>query len=380
MPSSLSISSSRARRLYRSYAFAVLGTTVAMLLVSVTILQWWPQVLYWRAWEYFDEIGNREADPALSTWHGYERGDLSRRFTLRYQDAWPTHVTSDAEGYRATPCVTAAGYQILLQGESHMWASGLSDHETIPWRLSQLLDRPVFNGGRAPDWLSRVLPHPKLRNVKIVVEAPASHLIVPGIFKGGFALKEWGPYRVHRKEPRIARIAFRRYFLPAHLVRHLAFASDLWRPWTIFATEQKLLAIEIYGTVHRVLTGRQQTDELIRDIVAYARGVEAQGYIYVFAPMPHVRFPYSMDRDDYFPNLVKELASHGVRAIDLHSPFWEHRGRALYLRTDTHLNAAGADLAARTIADYLRTEGLLDLLPKTSCALADNVGLANGGR
>jgi hypothetical protein len=371
MQSSSSTFSSSIRLRYRNYSVAVLGSVVLTLLVSAAVLHWWPQFLYWRAWEYFDEIGNREANPEMWTWHRYEKGDHSRNFVFRYQDSWPTHVSSDADGYRSTPCVTAAGYEILLQGESHMWASGISDHETIPWRLSQLLDRPVFNGGRWPNWLGRVLAHPRLRNAKIVVEARAAHLIVPGSFDGGFELKNWDAYRIIRAEPRFARISFKRYFLPAQASRYLGFASDLWRPWSIFGAEQAHLVTEIYGPEFSTRIDGPRTQAMVGDSVTYARRVEAHGYTYIFAPMPNVRFAYNAVRDEYFSNLVKELRSRGVHAVDLHDAFWKHRGRNLYLRTDTHLTALGADLAARTIADYLRVEGLLDPLPKTSCALPD---------
>ena len=136
-----------------------------------------PSLFFWRAWEYYNII-NRSQRYA-SHWKGNESGDLSRRFTAYYQQSWPTRVTYDEWGYRnSTPA--ANKFNIIAFGDSTIWGSGVSDHETLASRLSTELGQPVKNtsGGTFAD----ALRHPQINQLKLVIHGLAEREIVKGEF------------------------------------------------------------------------------------------------------------------------------------------------------------------------------------------------------
>lgn len=374
MPGSSSTSSSKRWRGYHRYATAVLCALGATVLVSVALLYVRPQTLYWRAFEYFNEIALREGAAAIVPWQGSESGDLSRNFVFRYQDRWPTYVSTDSEGFRSTPCFVGDGYQIVVHGDSNSLGSGLADSDTIAWRMAEVLDRPVFNGSRNPFSLARILGNPRIAKASIVVEIVTAHLIEPGIFKAGFGDIRAGSYVSLDARPRLTRVPFKRYFVPGMISRHFSFASDIWRPRSWFTEEMPTLVQEIYQGDLTVSWAPDRTGEVVDSIVRYARAVEASGHAYVFVPLPVSRYPHNTVPIHAYAELVARLREQGVHALDLHDAFWEGRHRSLYRRTDTHISPIGADLAARRISAFLGESGLLDRLPDISCARASNDG------
>ena len=141
-----------------------------------------PQWFYWRAWEYFEDIvyHNKEVPPV---WQGPERGDLSRRNFLYFGESHVTRVTTDQDGFRSTPALPGP-YRVAFLGDSTIFGSGLSDRETLPWRLAQELGVRVFNGARQD--ITQVLGRKDLGQVKLVIEGRTERALVG-------ALKEDNP-------------------------------------------------------------------------------------------------------------------------------------------------------------------------------------------
>src|SRR5262249_37018388 len=141
---------------------------------SLGLFFWKPSLFYYRAWEYYDEIGYHV--PNHSKWVADETGDQSRSFIFSFKKHWLTVVSIDDEGYRSVPFQTNQ-FPVLIFGDSHTWGSGLSDEETIPWQVALKMGIPVFNGGRLPFTLSKMLNNPRLKEAKIIVELVAQHLV-----------------------------------------------------------------------------------------------------------------------------------------------------------------------------------------------------------
>jgi hypothetical protein len=163
---------------YLNLYFGVLIPIVILNLCSFVIFVANPKLFYFRPWEYFDEVGYHFKAYEAS-WAGKETGDTSRRNFFYYQDAYVTKVTVDKDGFR-TNYKKACQYPILVSGDSTIFGSGLSDNETLPWKLSELLDIPVFNGGRSS--LFNTLKREELSNVAIVIDCRGERLIKGEVF------------------------------------------------------------------------------------------------------------------------------------------------------------------------------------------------------
>ena len=124
-----------------------------------------PSFYYFRAWEYYADFvfKYRNVD---RVWEGYETGDLGRNNFFFYDGKHKSKVSVDEYGFRLTPESNDA--RVLVFGDSTIFGSGLSDSETLPWRLQKRLNLPVLNGSRT--FLQNALKHPKVKNATTVFD------------------------------------------------------------------------------------------------------------------------------------------------------------------------------------------------------------------
>lgn len=308
-----------------------------------------PQSFYHRPWEYFDDIVYR-VDGAPMRWEGMEFQDQTRDNFLLYQLGHVTTVTTDADGFRVR-AIEADRYPVLAYGDSTIFGGGLSDHETLPWRLAEISGVPVFNGARSS--LSNVLAHPALAEVEIFIDALTERNVYPRILKKR-DLSKIVTYRpIASRELTMMEAAGaippQRYSLPLILLSTgQRLVSDLtaWNKGDEDPYRFKR---------HRMRP--EELDETIALIVARSRGMEARGLRYVFLPVPAKQTLYGVDVDDYtrnfIPTLIARLRADGVEAVDLVTPFQAHKDEGLFFPYDTHWNAKGTDLAARVMAEQL---------------------------
>jgi hypothetical protein len=97
--------------------------------------------------------------------------------------------------------------------------------------------------------------------------------------------------------------------------------------------------------------------------------IRRSGRAYVFVPIPAKQTIYGNDIDrytkTYLSELVRRLKIDGVMTVDLAPEFLAQKSKVdLYFKYDTHWNAAGVDLAAKTILVELTNSGVLEFVEK----------------
>lgn len=308
-----------------------------------------PQSFYHRPWEYFGDIAYRVEGIAMR-WEGMEYQDQTRSNLLYYQRGHVTKVSTDADGFRAR-AIEADSYPVVVTGDSTIFGGGLSDDETLPWRLAEITGIPVFNGARTS--FANVLAHPALAEVEVVIDPLTERNIHPRILKKQELAEAAEFLPIARRNLTMMEAAGdippQRYSLPLMLLgmaRRLANDAESWR-----RGEEEPYRFER----HRMRP--EELDETVALIVARSRTMTARDKRYVFLPVPAKQTLYAGDVDDYtrnfIPTLVARLRAEGVEAVDLATPFQEHRDEGLYFAYDTHWNAIGAALGAKVMAEQL---------------------------
>ncbi|MBE9552286.1 MAG: hypothetical protein IMF05_02370 [Proteobacteria bacterium] len=321
----------------------------AMHVGSLLAFLYSPQSFYHGPWEYFGDIAYR-VEGAPMRWEGMEYQGQTRSNFLYYQYGHVTTVTTDADGFRAR-AIEADSYPVMVFGDSTIFGAGLSDEETLPWRLAEITESPVFNGARTS--LSNVLAHPALGTVNIVIDAATERNVYPRLLKKR-GIPETAVYQpIARKDQTMTEAAGaippQRYSLPLILLKIAERLAGDFKTWGKGGEEPYLFLR------HRMR--REELDETVALIVARSRGIEARGMRYVFLPVPAKQTLYAEDVDDYtrnfIPTLVARLRAEGVEAVDLATPFQAHKDEGLFFPYDTHWNAKGAALAAKVMAEQL---------------------------
>lgn len=335
-----------------SYLKIFLATTLGFGVLHVGSLLaflYAPQNFYYGPWEYFSDIAYR-VEGAPMRWEAMEYQGQTRGNFLYYQYGHVTTVTTDADGFRAR-AIEADRYPVLVYGDSTIFGAGLSDDETLPWRLAEITGTPVFNGARTS--LANVLAHPALDGVEVVIDALTDRNVYPRILKKR-GIPEPAAYRpIARRDLTIAQAAGaippQRYSLPLILLKTGERLGGDFKTWRKGGEEP-----------YRFLRHRmrpEELDETVALIAARSRGMEARGIRYVFLPVPAKQTFYAGNVDDYtrnfIPTLVARLQAEGVEAVDLATPFQAHKAEGLFFPYDTHWNAKGTDLAARVMVEQL---------------------------
>ncbi len=305
-----------------------------------------PQSFYHRPWEYFDDIAYRVEGMPMR-WQGMEYQDQTRGNYLLYQRGHATTVTTDEDGFR-TRRFDAESYPVVIAGDSTIFGGGLSDDETLPWRLAEAIGKPVFNGGRTS--ISNLMAHPALGQVEIVIDSLTERNVYPRLLKKLGTLRDVAYRPIARRNlttlEAAGEIPPQRYSLPLILLRTggrlIRDVESWWEgeelPWRFKR--------------HRARPG--ELDETVALIVKRKREFALRGKRYVFLAVPAKQNFYAGDVDDYtrnfIPALVARLREEGVEAVDLATPFQAEKDQGLFFRYDTHWNAKGTELAARIIA------------------------------
>lgn len=349
-------------RSYQAYWLTV--ALVCNLLLAGSVLTMWlrPQAFYWRAWEYFSDIvyRNQSVPPR---WEGPEKGDRSRNHYFYYQEARQTQVSTDQDGFRSVP-IPSRAYPVAVLGDSTIFGSGLSDDETLPWRLALELGLPVFNGARTTP--GNALARPELSHVRLVIEGrteAALTAIEPGETRPAPAYQplRQGDMGVLRSAP----LAL--YFWPARVLRSgERIANDIE------------LLVKKHGRTQPYLFKRHRRkpadlERVAAAVLANQRALAQRGISYVFLPVPASQTFYAEDVDaftrSFIPRLTRRLRELGVPCLDLTGPFAQSKDQGLFLPTDTHWNDKATAIAVRELAAYLRQSGLLaDLAPQGAAA------------
>jgi len=313
---------------------------------SLAVFLYSPKIFYFRPWEYFGDLGYQVRDMPLR-WERPELQDQSRLNFFFYQRHHMTTVTADNDGFRSRR-YNADSYPIMVTGDSTIFGSGLSDDETLPWRLAEELHTPVFNAARTT--LSNALAYPPLRGTKVVVEGWTERDIKPRLLlertlRLGQAFKPFAPRKRSYMEA-VRDIPPQRYSLP--LIG-----------WNVVR--------RIYRDVRTLKKGGEQPyifmqhvmyaedlDQTVALLVARSRTVESLGKRYIFLPVPAKQTIYADNVDEYtrnfIPTLVARLRKEGVEAVDLATPFLAEKDNELFFHYDSHWNGNGAALGAKVLA------------------------------
>jgi len=321
--------------------------------LSFVVFAYEPAAFYYRAWEYFDAFPYRSrAFPPV--WERDESGDLSNRHLLLFRESWPTRVTADQDGFRSVP-YQAERYPILVNGDSAVWGSGLSDRATLPYALAEQLGVPVFNASRTP--LGNALLHPRASSARLVLDGRSERSITGRVFTPR--------HRGNRYEPLIRDDLGRWSAVVAvdplrysPVVRLVHWAGRLQQDLEVARGEREFAGALV--TPHQ----RRESDltAAVKAIVSRHRTLAASGRRYVLIPIPSKQT--LLGRGDaytrrYLRLLFAELEKHEVEFVDLLTPYEQHDGAPLYRRYDTHWTPTGSLLAAAEVARYLERRGLV---------------------
>jgi len=333
-----------------SYLKIFLGVTLGFGLLHVASLLaflYSPQSFYYGPWEYLGDIAYRVEGVPLR-WEGTTYQDQTRDNFLYYQYGHAVTVTTDGDGFRSR-AKEADSYPVLVYGDSTIFGAGLSDGETLPWRLAEVTGLPVFNGARSS--LSNVLAHPALGDVEMLVDALTERNVYPRILAKRGAPRNVAYQPIARRELTMLQAAGtippQRYSLPLILLKIGERLIGDYKTWRKGGEEPYLFMR------HRMRP--EELDKIVSLIASRSREFEKRGIRYVFLPVPAKQTLYAPDVDDYtrnfIPTLVARLRAEGVEAVDLATPFQQHKDEGLFFPYDTHWNGKGTALAAKVIAD-----------------------------
>lgn len=313
-----------------------------------------PLSFYHRATEYIRDIAYRvEGSPMR--WAGMDYPDLSRDYFFYYRYPEKVTVTTDADGFRSTRDEVES-YPIVIAGDSTIFGTHLSDSETLPWRLSEAIGAPVFNGAQTS--LSNLMAHPKLGELQVFIDAITERSIFPRILgKRETEIREVTFQPLARKNLNILEAAGevppKRYSLPLIIVNNMRKTFGDFKTWKNGGEQPKL-----YMRHHMLRSELERTVEII---VARKRAFDPLGIRYVFVPIPAKQNLYADNVDDYTRNflsvLFARLRNEGVEYVDLDTPFRAHKEDELFYAYDTHWNGKATALATKVIADQMNFQG-----------------------
>ena len=157
-------------------------------------------------------------------------------------------------------------------GDSFTWGSGLSDEETVPWRLAKILTVPVFNAA-CP--LESVINSGNLRGVQVIIEEVSAHSISKKLFEKEFIPEEYEPLRLQRAAKSIS---VKRYFVAAKIFRMLqTMLSDVAR--AILKPEPR--DGYLFRGDLQIPHDTDGLEEVVRNVVRRSERIRSFGYHYV---------------------------------------------------------------------------------------------------
>lgn len=310
-----------------------------------------PSLFYYRAWEYFDDIVYRI--PSNKKWKDFEYGDVSRKYLVHFQNKRKTIVSCNEDGFRSSG-FNCDNYPITIFGDSHVWGSGLSDNETIPWIVSKELNIPVFNAGRSPFRVFKDISHPKISKSKIIVEIMAEHLLV----KESYVSQE---AKINTYNKRIQDLNFfnifsispKRYFIFLKLIK--------WFSPSFILNEMKSDYYDNYWTpkdqLFSLFIPEEHFMKVLNEIKERSQVLKKMGYIYIFALTPNRELLLAHKKDDKDilreQRIVDYFKKENVHYIDMCSIFRKRDPHDLYQINDSHISPKGAKLMAEALKEYI---------------------------
>ncbi|GEM_PF-3705626 len=341
----------------RRYAALLLLVSLGPLWTTEVWFRIHPQAFYFRPWEYFDDLAYR-TDDLTAEWDGMEYGDRTRDNLFLHQEGRKTRVTTDPGGFRSIPRV-AAIYPVVMHGESNLFGSGCGDSETLPWKLSDRLGLPVFNASRVD--LYAFLGRKSMPRPTWVVDC-----VIESWLDARFDISLVGQRTEKLKYPTESAwtaenaVPVERYRFQNLLGR---WCRGLWKDLGELhqaGYDPGRLARVDFQPYRRT---SRDLEEPIRLIVKRKKWMDRHGIRYLFIPLPSKWVIEGPGVDPFTSNytreLVERLRREGVPSIDLDPAFRAQAGKLkLFYDYDTHLNAAGFDLAAGEISDFLRGQDL----------------------
>ncbi len=110
------------------------------------------------------------------------------------------------------------------------------------------------------------------------------------------------------------------------------------------------------------LPDEEAVDLLVDDVIQMADLCEQRGCDFVVMTLPTKKETEDKDRPYYAQPILDALDAEGIDTLNLYAPLQEavDEGPYPFFPNDNHCNAAGYEIIARTLAEHLQAEGLLD--------------------
>jgi len=309
-----------------------------------------PLSFYHRATEYIRDIAYQVEDAPMR-WEGMEYPDLSRDYYFLYRYPERVTVTTDSDGFRSTR-YEAENYPVAVAGDSTIFGTHLNDSDTLPWRLSEAIETPVFNAAQTN--MSNILAHPKLGDIQVFIDVLTERSVFPRILeKRETSIRKMDFQPLARKSlnvlEAVGEIPPQRYSLPLIIFNNMGKMAGDFKAWRKGGEQPRLYMR------HHMLSS--ELNETVAIIAARKRAFDPLGIRYVFVPIPAKQNLYADDVDDYtrnfLPVLFERLRAEGIEYVDLDTPFRAHKNEELFYAYDTHWNKKGTALAAKVIAEQL---------------------------
>ena len=332
-----------------------------------------------RAWEAA-EYSPTALGPFRPNFHYFNPrvyGDLANLGNLpEYRVYRAETFTTDEFGFRNPNQLPAGPTRIVLAGDSFTGGAALSDHETLGARLAFETGGRVYNAGSNVPWpvLQQVLALQKLHDGTVVLEISETKVtsnleLAPAVAAPTRLLQRIaGPRQYRRIESLYTAIASWVGYSPLRIYLTRAFLGLEKMEWLPVPEARQVAPLEL-ANGHRMLffagreqpvipAGQSEIDYFIhvRDLIRQTGNrllvVMIPGKYRVYAPLMKGGHPI----DSGYLQLASALRRSGIDCLDL-TPILTSQAAGLFTAgrynfhdDDTHWNAAGAALAAHTIA------------------------------
>ena len=351
----------------KKYAWTMTALCLAPFFLCQILFLFSPKMFYFRSYEYFMQIAF-ETFSTPPRWEGYEYDNETRENFFHHQDKKFNVVSTDEEGFRSVPFKSDA-YPIAIGGDCNMYGAGLSDNETLPWRLAERLGVPVFNAAHSGFYVVEgVMKKKCLQKVRLAVDSLVErHLYSPSFHLGverppGDEVWRYPHSSAWGAKWNITAERFGPHYLLRRAIKRihkdfLEMKAAGWNP-------KRLRTMSLID--HR---GCHKTEEdiafCVSQITKKKKWMDQLGVKYLFIPIPCKYTIYNEGLNDCTVNfskiLVSKLRKNGVYAVDLDSEFRKYKGKkTLFRNFEAHWTPEGVDLASKKIADYIRENHLLD--------------------
>ncbi len=337
---------------YLKIFMLVFGLVIFINTVSTLMYLNNPKSFYFRPWEYFDEVAYK-VDSIAPVWDGQATSDQTRKNHFYYQDAHGVLTTVDHDGYRSQP-PKKGEVEILVSGDSTIFGSGLSDHETLPWILSGLVNEKVSNGGRSS--LFNTLQKPEMGSVRIVIDGVIERVINDGGVFVSYGYEEGDTYQPLSRDE-VEQIDLYQIVPPA---RYLA-TSIMMRKLSQLKEDvvTKINGGEREWVFNNHTMRPSDLESAVRSIKQRHEKLASENIRYIFMAIPSKQTLYDDSVDVYtrtYIHLLSEtLQKEGIEVINLLVAFEREKSSLqLYRNYDTHWNENGTRIAAEIVAEYLQ--------------------------